>query len=348
MTTPYNLQPLFKMSSKISIETNFANCILHFSSVIDEIKTDMTEQSYLELYTHLKNIKDQKWFIRTTDPVRYRRDYIENENNTPVEDRKGVYCKFCATKYFCIGQHHKTEKHRRNVINYNESLNQVNGHHATINNYKIGKRYAVIGAERRILISLDIDKFVKKQTKERNSTKLYLNARIIQKHFRRYLENRYETDSDDDDSDDDDENQCIITFIIDGKTYIETVEFDDDDDRFLNRDDDFIDWIERYLPDGVDKGECMDIDYEIKLRAGFVRNQCIINYTINGEINGETYTKIVEFDDDNERFIYHDDDELYNTVFNVWIERFLHPIQYENFTYKMVMRPNYNGPIVAD
>ena len=70
-------------------------------------------------------------------------------------------------------------------------------------------------------------------------------------------------------ADDDDENQCIITFNIDGKTYIETVEFDDDDERFLDRDDEFIDWIERFLPDGVDKGECMDIDYEIKLRVGF-------------------------------------------------------------------------------
>ena len=180
----WNKLPLYKIDKKISMENNFVKSIFHFGDVIEELSEHMSDNCYIELYEHLKFMKDQKWFIKISDPVLYKKRYeYTSRNKVYYATEDLTYCKFCAHHYVDYTAHCRTFKHLKNRTNMMENMRQVNGHHQTIKGYKTGVLTIPTNVDKKIFHQIQLSEYITQKIKAQKS------SIKIQKYARRWLVN---------------------------------------------------------------------------------------------------------------------------------------------------------------
>ena len=177
MSMNCNEIPLFQMNDKIDLNTNFAECILHFSNVVEILadKEAINNNAYLELYTHLKNLKEQKWFLRQTNHAEYVRRYVRPKGNNVKEFNKhpNSFCKYCVHHYSNIYEHRHTKKHKLNKLNYDFNKRASTNHHSVIKNYKVGKVYSNKDDRKLLILHQIVDGYLEdKISRHKNSIKI--------------------------------------------------------------------------------------------------------------------------------------------------------------------------------
>ena len=122
MANNWNKMPLFEYDIKVNMEDNMASALMHLFNVVEELQgnAQMSDGCYLELVSQVAHTKQQKWFMKTTDPVLYHTTYVlpewERRKNMAPSIKK--YCKFCNRHVVDIREHREREIHKRCVIAY--------------------------------------------------------------------------------------------------------------------------------------------------------------------------------------------------------------------------------------
>jgi len=182
-----NLFTEFPFNEKASMEKNFTDCIQHFGGIIDQLAEGdhINGQATIELYHHLKIMKDQKWFIKQTNPKLYQERYVRRTSGNDAEaerlaqDRR-KFCKCCGKLYADIQGHFKTDLHKRNRKNLLIQKLAVNGHHDTKKHYKKGHLYKVNHVKTFMIYSNAMEKYLKRKLDLKKSFS------VIQRYWRGY------------------------------------------------------------------------------------------------------------------------------------------------------------------